>query len=178
MNGRRPFHTNPPWSHEPFNEAAEGVPPANWETHPEMYPRRLAAVVRWGDVATFSQAPVPAGPTTTNPIRQFAEFWLRLPAVCMVRLSCLLTHGAIDPADLVTWKLLIGVGSATSTKFFQSIPDTSTGATNHDLLLTFPIEHLTVQATLVCKADPAVSRTFELAAQIAPFTSYEGLVAV
>jgi hypothetical protein len=177
MNGR-PFARNPPWSHEPFNEHAEGVPPANWEQHPEQYPRRLAAVVRWGDVALFNQPAVPAGPVTTNPISQFAEFWLKLPAVCMVRLSCLVKQGVVNAADLVTWKLLIGVGSSTSTKFFQSIPDPNTGATNHDLLLTLPLEHLTVQATLVCKADPAVSRSFELVAQIAPFTSYEGLVAV
>lgn len=175
MNGR-PFARNPPWSHEPFNEHAEAVPPANWEQHPGQYPRTLVDHVRWGDVATFCQLAVPAGPVTTNPIRQFADFGLKLPAVCMVRLACLVLKGAIDPADLVTWKLMIGVGSATSTKFFTSIPDTSTGTTNHDLLLTFPLEHLTVQATLVCKADPAVSRTFELAAQIAPFTSYEGLV--
>lgn len=177
MNGL-PFSRNPPWSHEPFAEHAESVPPAGWEQHPEWYPRRLADHVRWGDVATFNQVPIPAGPTVTNPISQFSEFGLKLPAVCMVRLSCLLMQGAIDPADLVTWKLLIGVGSATATKFFQSVPDTSTGATNHDLLLTIPLEHLTVQATLVCKADPVVSRTFELASQIAPFTSYEGLVRV
>jgi len=178
MNGRGPFHRNVPWSHEPFNEAAENVPPAGWEQDPGRYPRRLADHVRWGDVVTFNQPAVPAGPTTTNPVSQFAEFALRLPAVCMVRLSCLVLQGAVNAADLVTWKLLIGVGSATAKKFFQSIPDAATGATNHDLLLTMPLEHLTVQAILVCKADPAVSRTFELSAQIAPFTSYEGLVKV
>jgi len=177
MNGR-PFARNPSWSHEPFNEHAESVPPANWQQHPEWYPRKLADHVRWGDVVTFNQPAVPAGPVTTNPIAQFAEFGLKLPAVCMVRLSCLVTQGAVNAADLVTWKLLIGVGSAIAKKFLTSIPDANTGATNHDLLLTVPLEHLTVQATLVCKADPAVTRTFELAAQIAPFTSYEGLVRV
>lgn len=171
----------PPWSHAPFNEGDPRVPPAGWEQTPRSaadYERARShnPTVRWGDVTTLN-FPIGAPGPVVAPAPQFADFWLAMPAVCMVRLAAVdISNNAIVGTDLITWKLLIGVGNATSTKFYTTIPDPTDGSTNHDLILTLPLEHLTVEASASITNPGASPRVLQLAAQIAPFTSYPALV--
>jgi hypothetical protein len=155
------------------DEGVEGGQiPAGWNQHPGEFDGDNRPTIRWGDVKSINIPANPAGGLVLDAVLQVLDFYLQIPAVCMVRLSAQeLTGVAVAPTDLITWTLLIGVGSSTQTRKYQKKLSPNDGTADNDFFLTMPLEHLVATATVQCNADPTKNRMIEVSAQVAPFTS-------
>lgn len=153
------------------------MPPAGWNQNPQEFHGDNRGTIRWGDVKTVNVPANPAGGLLVDPVLQVLDFYLQMPAVCVLRLSAQeLTGIAITASDLITWTLLIGVGSSTQTRKYQKQLSPNSGAADNDFYLTLPLEHLVATATLQVVQDVTTQRIVEVAAQVAPVTAAPWMV--
>jgi hypothetical protein len=104
---------------------------------------------RWGNKENIPLSP-PGGPSVFN-VKEFLVAELATPAEMSVRLSA--TSDAAPLAGFViTWKLLIGVGSAMQARQW-SVPVTNTiGPPSDDVMEKFPVKVLRVAAVVAFPA--------------------------
>lgn len=155
------------------DEGVEGGEiPAGWNQAPDEFQGDNRPTIRWGDVKSINIPANPAGGLVVDAVLQVLDFYLQIPAVCMVRLSAQeLTGVALVATDIITWTLFIGVGSSTQTRKYTKQISAADGLVDQDFFLTMPLEHLVATATLQCHSDVGKPRTIEVSAQVAPFTS-------
>lgn len=168
-----------PWmiGQHPAGEGEEHVPPAGWEQQPDnpLSARILSKKqrsLRWGDTTNFTLIHNAAGPAVKIPTLAVLDMTLDVPAVCLVRLSCIDTTGhAIGATDTCQFQVQFGVGQSNQNKFYTIAIGDAAGATDTDKYLTVPIHHLRVAAVIHVTPDPTLDRTFEIVAHVSPYTS-------
>src|SRR5581483_3628888 len=124
----------------------------------------------WGDTLLLAIQQV-AGSATSRASGYVLDCSLRHPATCLVRLSATSPDlAALDPSWIVDWSLQIGVGSSSQTKRrrMQIAPE-SDPAVDTDIILTWPLQLLRVQATATVGPGAALVNV-HCTAHVAPFT--------
>ena len=165
---------------QPFPEGDVVVPEACWFQHPEApkISRFYQPQRQWGDRKVLVFPPLPLGGQLTQLSQQLLDLRLDIPAVCLVRLSSVELSGgltALTPNAVTTWTLDLGCGRSLQIKTVAEQIATADGANSTDIALQVPIQALRVSASVFVKNN-VPEFVVECVAQVAPFTSYPGMV--